>query len=276
MKRILGLVASQRKTANGEILLKEAAAEAGGEYELELIRLAEWRFELCRGCFTCLVPDKSCPIEDDLYPLVEKIKTADGIILAAPCYALGPAAVTKLIGDRIIALNQLLGDFWGKRCVIIATAGNQGWEGYTLSALIATARNMGLAVKDACMFIGALPGEAVLAEGVRERVRLLGSRLFNETRPPEDGECPTCWSDIWKFPQPGIAICSLCGQTADLIAGEDGVRWIFGPPSDRHSKEGLVHHTQELKGKVNDYLSRREELTVVRKAYKGEDNWIKP
>ncbi|HBW35966.1 flavodoxin family protein [Desulfosporosinus sp. BICA1-9] len=276
MKRILGLVASQRKTANGEILLKEAAAAAGDEYELELIRLAEWRFEPCRGCFTCLLPDKSCPIDDDLYPLADKIKAADGIILASPCYALGPASVTKLIGDRIIALNQLLEDFWGKPCVIIATAGNHGWEGYTLSALITTARNMGLGVKDACMFIGALPGEAVLAEGVRGRVRLLGSRLFDEARPPEEGECPSCWADIWKFPQPGIAICSLCGQVADLIAGRDGVIWIFGPRSDRQTKEGLVRHNQELKGKVKEYFSRREELTVVRKAYKGEDNWLKP
>lgn len=276
MKKILGLVASQRRTANGEILLKEAAAAAGNDCQLELIRLAEWKFEPCRGCFACLTPGKLCPIKDDLYPLVEKIKAADGIILAAPCYALGPAAVTKLIGDRIIALTHFLDDFWGKPCVIISTAGNQGWEGYTFSALIAVARNMGLAVKDAHMFMGALPGESILAEGVPERLRLLGSRLFGEARPSGKGECPTCWSDLWRFPQPGTALCPICGQTAEIVAGSDGVKWSVGPRSKRHTKEELEHHYTELKGKVKEFLSRREELAAVRNAYMGDDYWLKP
>lgn len=189
---------------------------------------------------------------------------------------IGPAAVTKQIGDRIIALTQMLDDFWGKPCVIIATAGNHGWEGYTLSALINTARCIGLAVKDASMFMGALPGETLLAAGARERVRLLGSRLFGEARPAAEGEYPTCWSELWKFPKPGSALCTLCGQTANLVAGEGGVQWVFGPQSDRYKQEELNHHNQDLRSKVKEYLSRRNDLAVVRNAYKGEDNWLKP
>lgn len=125
MKKILGLVASQRKLANGEILIKEVAASAGRDCQLELLRLADLKLDLCRGCYTCLIPGKLCPLDDDLYYLVEKIKTADGIILSAPCYILGPAAVTKVLGDRIIALAQLIDDLWGKPCVVIATAGSR-------------------------------------------------------------------------------------------------------------------------------------------------------
>lgn len=275
MKKILGLVVSQRQTANGEILLKEAARASGDECQLELIRLAEWRLEPCRGCFTCLIPGKSCPIGDDLYLLAEKIKEADGIILAAPCYALGPAAVTKLFGDRIIALTQLLDDFWGKPCVIIVTAGNHGWEGYTLAALVAITRNMGLALKDSCLFIGALPGESVLMEGALERVRLLGSRLFGEERLPVQGECPNCWSDIWKFPKPEFAVCALCGQTAKLVTGGEKVKWEYGAQSARYQEAELVGHNQELKVKVKEYLARSSELAVIRNAYKGDGIWLK-
>lgn len=276
MRKILGLVGSQRKTANGEIMLKEAASAAGEDCQLELIRLAEWRFKVCKGCFACLGRSGSCPLDDDLYPLIERIKAADGIILAAPCYALGPAAITKLIGDRILVLNQYLDDFWGKPCVIIGTAGTQGWEGYTLSALINQVRLMGFALKDACMFIGGLPGEALLPEKAKERARLLGSRLFGAARSSVKGECPNCWSDIWKFPQPDTALCPLCGQTAKLAVEGGVLRWSFGSQSERLGKEMIRHHSEELKGRVKEYLLRRNELEVVRKAYKGEDNWVKP
>src|SRR5665648_480774 len=121
MKKILGLVASQRKLANGEILIKEA----------------------------------------------------DALILSAPCYALGPAAITKLFGDRIIALAQHIDELWGKPCVIIGTAGIKGWEGYTLSALIANSRFLGFDVKYDHMFLGALPGEALVNDNSIERISAL-------------------------------------------------------------------------------------------------------
>lgn len=50
MKNILGIIASQRKLANGELLLKEAAAATEEEYHLDLIRLPDLKLEACRGC----------------------------------------------------------------------------------------------------------------------------------------------------------------------------------------------------------------------------------
>ena len=277
MKKILGLVASQRKLANGEILTKEVAAATGEDYQLELLRLADLKLDLCRGCYTCLTPGKQCPMGDDLYYLVEKIKAADGIILSAPCYALGPAAVTKVLVDRIIALAQFLDDLWAKPCVIIATAGIEGWEGYTLSALNAEARFMGFDLKDSHMFMGALPGEGVLGEGALARAREMGQALFGQARQVGEGECPTCWSEIWKFPQPGTAVCPICGQTAKLVAEEKGIVWIYGESDSMFDKEHLKDHFQGwLCGKVQEFISRRKELTEVRNRYKGEDTWLKP
>jgi len=275
MKRILGLVSSQRKLANGEILVKEAARACGVDYELSLVRLPDLRLEPCRGCYTCLVPGRNCPIGDDLYFLADQIKTADALIWAAPCYALGPAAVNKLLGDRIIALAQRLGDFWRKPCVVIGTAGIQGWEGYTLAALLAEARFLGFDVKDAAMFIGALPGEGLHSEARRERVRQLGLALFGASRQARSGECPTCWSDIWKFPEPGLAVCPLCGQKAH-IRSTDG-QWDFCEPGTRFERENLENHFHEwLRGKVDEFVVRRAELAVIRNQYKEKDMWLRP
>lgn len=275
MKKILGLVASQRKLANGEILTKEVAAAAGEDCQLELLRLADLKLELCRACYACLKPGGRCPVDDDLYFLVEKIKDADGIILSAPCYALGPAAVTKVLGDRIIALAQIIDDFWGKPCVVITTAGIVGWEGYTSSALNTVVRFMGLDLKDSHMFMGALPGEGILRDGALVRAREMGQALFGQARQPGNGECPTCWSDIWKFPHAGTAVCPICGQTANLVAGENGVQWVYNELSNMFKKEQLKHHFQEwLGGQVQEFISRRKELAVVRDRYKGNNSWL--
>ncbi len=277
MKKILGLVASQRKLANGEILIKEASASCGEEYEIELIRLADLNLQPCRGCYTCLAPGKLCPVGDDLYFLADRLKEADAVILAAPCYALGPAALTKVLGDRIIALAQRLDDFWGKPCLVIATAGIKGWEGYTLSAMTTVMRFMGFRVKDSHMFIGALPGEGVLGEGYVDRTRQMGQALFGEARQASQGECPSCWSDIWKFPAPDKAVCPMCGQEASLVSGDAGVEWVFGKPGVQFTREHLIDHFQGwLRGKVQEFIARRRELAEVRNHYKGEDNWALP
>ncbi|MHB1653078.1 MAG: flavodoxin family protein [Desulfitobacteriaceae bacterium] len=278
MKTVLGLVSSQRKLANGEILVKEAVAALGSEYELKLIRLPDLKIEPCRGCYSCLIPEKRCPIDDDLYFLAEEMKKADGIILSAPCYALGPAAITKLLGDRIIALTQLLEEFWGKPCVIIGTAGIEGWEGYTLSALVNGARFLGLDVRDAYMFLGALPGEALEREGALARVQRLGLALWGPARQAEKGQCPTCWSEIWKFSEPGHVVCPFCGQKAQLVQAEDGVRWEYGERGKRFEKDHLKEHFHAwLQGKMQEYMLRRKDLAGIRNHYKmEEENWLKP
>lgn len=272
MKKVLGIVASQRKLANGEILLKEAVASIAEEVELDLLKLPELNLQPCKACYACLVSDQRCPLKDDLYSLFDRIKEADGIILSSPCYALGPAGMTKLMGDRIIALAQHIDEVWGKPCVIIGTAGIKGWEGYTLSALIANARFLGLKIKDAHMFIGALPGEALVNPDARERIRALGASLFGVPRPLEAGQCPTCWSDLWKFPTPNHAVCPLCGQEADILSSENGkaMHWEFGPSARRFEKDALKEHFQVwLKDQVQEFGKRRKELAVIRNRYKG-------
>lgn len=277
IKTILGLIGSQRILANGEILLKEVASSCGEDYKLELIRLPELKIEPCRGCYTCLVPGKFCPIKDDLYYLYDKIKMADGIILAVPCYFLGPAAITRLWSDRTLALAQRLKDFWDKPIVIIGTAGINGWEGYSLSALVAMANFMGFQIKDAKMFISALPGEVMGNPDAEQKIKIMGKALFGDKSEIESGQCPTCRSEIWKFPKPNLAVCPICTQEAILELQNGEVKWVFAPSGSRFELLDLEHHYGEfLPSKVREFIGRRKELALIRKPYETKDNWLKP
>lgn len=277
MKKILGLIASQRKLGNGEILVKEVAAATGENHQLELLRLADLELKFCRGCYTCINPGKQCPLDDGLYYLVEKMKAADGIILSAPCYALGPSAVTKVLGDRIIALAQLIDELWDKPCVVIGTTGVEGWDGYTSSALNTIARFMGFAVKDSHIFIGALPGEGIIAEGALARAHEMGQALFGKARQPKEGECPTCWSEAWKLVSSEKVVCSTCGQIANLSFGEEGIRWDYVGFGTMFEKENLKSHFQQrLPSMVQEFLFRRKEFAEIRNRYKSNDIWLTP
>jgi multimeric flavodoxin WrbA len=269
MKKILGIISSQRKMANGEMLIKEVLAGTGEECQLELVRLANLKLDICRACYRCLRPGEKCPLNDDLYSLLNKLKAADGIILAAPDYVLGPASVTKLFADRSIALCQHLDDLWGKPCVVIGTYGVEGWDGYTLTALNAMVQIIGLKLKDSSMFFGALPGEAVSEAKAIARAREMGKALFGAARSAQQGECPTCRSDIWKFPHPGEALCPICGQKANLVIGEDGITWAYTDGGQRLAQEYLKKHFQEwLPDKVQEFIIRRKELAAIRERYK--------
>jgi multimeric flavodoxin WrbA len=275
MKKILALSASHRNLGNGEILIKEVANSIGEEYKLEILRLTDLKLDVCKGCYACLGSNKQCCINDDLYYIVEKIKEADGIIIATPCYALGPAAIIKVLADRIIAIAQSIDDIWDKPCVVIGTYGIEGWDGYTLSAVNSLVGFMGFNLKDSHMFIGALPGEGILEEGALDKTRQMGKTLFGEPRKPRSGECPNCGSDIWKFPTTNTAVCAICGQVANLSM-DDEIIWSYNEPSERFDKQHLKEHFQIwLGGQVQEYISRRKELGEIRNKYKENDKWVK-
>jgi len=89
--KILAINGSPRKNANTATLLKKAldGAEKNGA-ETEMIHLYDLNYKGCVSCFTCKLPNgKSygkCAHKDDLQPILEKIKSADALILGSPIY----------------------------------------------------------------------------------------------------------------------------------------------------------------------------------------------
>ncbi len=99
--KAIGIVGSPRKNGNTEILTEhtlKAIAEEG--LETELIRLAGLDIRPCNACMVCKGDEERCPIKDDLFPIYQKMKGADAIILASPVYFSSATALLKAFMER--------------------------------------------------------------------------------------------------------------------------------------------------------------------------------
>ncbi|NWG10310.1 flavodoxin family protein [Candidatus Bathyarchaeota archaeon] len=80
--KLLAIIGSHRKNANSYLLTKNVLDSTKMDYEI--IQLAEKRIDFCDLCEKCI--DEDCVLTDDFNQIFEKMKRADGIILALPKY----------------------------------------------------------------------------------------------------------------------------------------------------------------------------------------------
>ena len=91
---------------NCDILVKEAlmrAEQAGAD--VKFINTLDMKIGRCTGCGACSAGrDKGkqvrCIVKDDYQVLEEAVLEADGIVVAAPVYVLGPVGQMKNFIDR--------------------------------------------------------------------------------------------------------------------------------------------------------------------------------
>lgn len=94
--KVVGLNCSARRTGNTYDLLRHALKRLEKMMiETEMLHITDYDVKPCSKCgYECLY-DKKCPIEDDYFNLVDKIKSADAIIIGSPVYAGSPPAILK-------------------------------------------------------------------------------------------------------------------------------------------------------------------------------------
>ncbi|AKB27790.1 iron-sulfur flavoprotein [Methanosarcina siciliae C2J] len=104
--KILGISGSPRRGQNCEKMIGVAlklAKEKG--FETETFFLSNKDIAPCKACGTCREKD-SCVIDDDMEKVYEKMKAADGIIVAAPVYMGNYPAQLKALFDRSVLLRR--------------------------------------------------------------------------------------------------------------------------------------------------------------------------
>jgi len=103
--KVVALSGSHRRNGNTELALR-IMAEKLNEFgvETEIIPLAGKKIENCRACESCRKL-RRCVIEDALPPVLKKMQTADGIVLASPVYSFG---ITPLMSALIVRGNRIL------------------------------------------------------------------------------------------------------------------------------------------------------------------------
>ncbi len=90
-KTVIGINGSPRKSWNTATLLNKALEGAASKgAETQLIHLYDLNFRGCISCFACKTKGGTsygkCAMKDGLTPVLEKIATADAIILGSPIY----------------------------------------------------------------------------------------------------------------------------------------------------------------------------------------------
>lgn len=102
MKNVLIISASPRKNGNSEILcdrFAQGAAESG--HKTEKIFLASKNIRYCSGCGVCNSTHQ-CVQKDDMAVILEKMISADVIVLATPVYFYSMDGQMKTFIDRTV------------------------------------------------------------------------------------------------------------------------------------------------------------------------------
>ncbi len=97
---VLGVSGSPREAGNSELITNHALKALSQEgIETELISLAGKTILPCTACMSCQNEER-CVLDDDLMPIYEKMKSADGIILTTPVYFGSATALIKGLMER--------------------------------------------------------------------------------------------------------------------------------------------------------------------------------
>ena len=121
--KVLTLLGSPKKDGNTAALLKaftDGAASKG--HEVEAVWLHEKNITPCNGCRFCKVDGvgtSKCVHDDDMTELYRTLKDADVIVHAFPVYWWSMPAQTKVMMDRIYAMDYSL--FNGKAMYFLTT-----------------------------------------------------------------------------------------------------------------------------------------------------------
>ena len=106
MKRIIAINTSPRLGWNTATLVREAAKGAesqGAEVTIfDLYKLE--KFSGCISCFGCKLPEHQgiCIYKDGLAPVLEAIRSADGLIIGSPNYLGDVTAAFRALYERLI------------------------------------------------------------------------------------------------------------------------------------------------------------------------------
>jgi multimeric flavodoxin WrbA len=98
--KITAIVGSPRPKGNTDLLIDQALEEAAEKgAETEKIILSRYRVNPCLGHQNCNSFEK-CKQDDDIPEILDKFRSADGIILGSPVYYYGITAQMKAFIDR--------------------------------------------------------------------------------------------------------------------------------------------------------------------------------
>jgi len=275
----VALNASPRKKGNSELLTKLAYKEAlkNGADEAELINLREFKIEQCNGCMRCIFNQEPCYLEDDFYPLMDKISTANAIILTSPVYVTTIPGSLKMLLDRALLFPEYYEKLYGRPAISVAAASPIDWESFQLPLMNMLLLGLGFHIEDSFIIHGAGPGEVLLQEkeihrlleGINKICQLaLNPKKVSYSDQISDS-CPVCFSTVLERLSKGKYRCPVCLSEAKdteeglLFRGEgmEYHRWTPGP-MEEHFQGWIAKTKGRFKELLREIMKKKKALEL--------------
>ena len=128
--KVIAMNSSARKDGNTAIAINTIFEELNKEgIETEMIQLANTIINPCIACWACAHQGNCVNRKDQFHEIFEKLKTADGIILASPVYSANISANMQAFLERaavVTDMNRDTNDFKYKVGAAICAARRSG------------------------------------------------------------------------------------------------------------------------------------------------------
>lgn len=279
-----------RRGQNCDIVAKEAllgAKELGAE--IRFINTSNKLIRSCVGCFGCSHSRESggdglCVLKDDMRMVEDAILDADGVIIAAPVYSVGPNGQLKCLIDRMgLSHDRAFSDLAKKQIetsgqkpedvmdmrvfkdrylglLAVGGASDEGWTSMALPSMHLLAFSMQMPVVDHFnVFDMNIRVNPALHPDLMARVNRLGRNVAEAVGAPDKyavawkgdrpGICPACHNDLLKIGDGLNVECPICGMRGKLAIQDCQIKAEFSEEEFQHSRMrygGVHEHMMEL------------------------------
>jgi multimeric flavodoxin WrbA len=128
MKQVVIFNGSPRMDGNIATILDIVARGAkDGGAEVKTYTLFKMKFMACQSCFACRLEKGECAINDEVTAALQKVKTADAVVIGSPIYMMQMTGPVKNLYDRFFPLMDTNGQpRYGKKKLL--TVYSQGMD----------------------------------------------------------------------------------------------------------------------------------------------------
>lgn len=149
----IAIIGSPRKGENTDLLVGYIIEALNTvNIDVEKFVLESRNINTCNGCEYC-IKTGMCIINDSVSTIIEKMKTANGFILASPSYNYDMTAQMKALLDRTFFLNDYK-DGWssrlsnGKKAILVGVCKgrNEEYLGNTINGMAKSIEELGVSI----------------------------------------------------------------------------------------------------------------------------------
>lgn len=226
-------------------MLRGPLSEEG--FNLEIINLSEKEIDYCYGCGFCMEKGQ-CWIDDDHRSIVNKLLSAEGVILGSPVYFLHVTGQMKTFLDRSLAYGHKPRSTWKPGLAVCVSAGLG--ETQTAEYLASVLRAYGAFAVGKLTALATGPGEFVGKEAVQARAHDLARDLARAIK--EKRRWPASDMDLRYYQFMG----DLVKRYKDRIMKHDYKHW-----QENGYYDGFENYIQQTTAEIN-YNSRARDAWI--------------